>query len=74
MLKILTVVGARPQFIKASVVSALKHEDIEEVIIHTGQHFDEKMSTVFFEQLNIPRPKYTLNINQLSHAAMTGRY
>ncbi len=74
-MKIITVVGARPQFIKASIVSAeiLKHKNIEEVIIHTGQHFDEKMSKVFFDQLNIPSPKYTLNINQLSHGAMTGR-
>jgi len=73
--KILTVVGARPQFIKASVVSAeiLKHKDIEEIIVHTGQHFDEKMSDVFFDQLNLPQPKYRLNINQLYHGAMTGR-
>lgn len=74
-MKILTVVGARPQFIKASVVSAeiLKHNDIEEIIVHTGQHFDEKMSDVFFDQLKIPKPKYNLNINNLSHGAMTGR-
>ena len=74
-MKILTIVGARPQFIKASVVSAeiLKHKGIQEIIVHTGQHFDDKMSEVFFNQLNIPRPKYTLNINQLSHGAMTGR-
>lgn len=74
-MKILTIVGARPQFIKASVVSAeiLKHPGIEEIIVHTGQHFDKKMSDVFFDQLNIPQPKYKLNINQLSHGAMTGR-
>lgn len=74
-MKIITVIGARPQFIKAAVVSAeiLKHKDIEEIIVHTGQHFDEKMSDVFFDQLNIPKPKYKLNINKLSHGAMTGR-
>lgn len=74
-MKIITVIGARPQFIKAAVVSAeiLKHKDIEEIIVHTGQHFDEKMSDIFFDQLNIPKPKYKLNINQLSHGAMTGR-
>ena len=67
--------GARPQFIKAAVVSAeiLKQDGIEEIIVHTGQHFDQKMSDVFFDQLSIPRPKYNLNINQLSHGAMTGR-
>lgn len=74
-MKILTIVGARPQFIKASVVSAeiSKNTDIDEIIVHTGQHFDEKMSDVFFKQLNIPKPKYQLNINKLPHGAMTGR-
>ena len=51
----------------------LKHPFIRETILHTGQHFDENMSDVFFKQLNIPRPEYFLNINQLPHAAMTGR-
>ncbi len=80
-MKILTVVGARPQFIKAAVVSrAFKtynmtspKEEITEVIVHTGQHFDENMSKVFFDQLNIPHPDYNLEINSLSHGAMTGR-
>ncbi|MEI8201390.1 MAG: UDP-N-acetylglucosamine 2-epimerase (non-hydrolyzing) [Bacteroidota bacterium] len=74
-IKILTIVGARPQFIKASVVSAemLKHPALEEIIVHTGQHFDPVMSEVFFNQLHIPQPKYSLHINQLSHGAMTGR-
>lgn len=73
-MKILTVIGARPQFIKAAVVSrALKTKKIEEIIIHTGQHFDENMSSIFLEQLNIPEPKYMLNINDCSHGAMTGR-
>lgn len=74
-MKIVTVIGARPQFIKASVVSAAiqKKSDINEVIIHTGQHFDSNMSEVFFNELNIPRPNYQLNINSGSHGAMTGR-
>ena len=74
-MKIVTVVGARPQFIKAAAVSrALKNEtNIEEIIIHTGQHFDANMSNVFFEELHIPKPHYNLAINSLSHGAMTGR-
>jgi UDP-GlcNAc3NAcA epimerase len=75
MLKILTVVGARPQFIKAATISRLIADDpeVEEIIVHTGQHFDENMSEVFFRDMEIPSPKYNLNINALSHGAMTGR-
>jgi UDP-GlcNAc3NAcA epimerase len=74
-MKIVTILGARPQFIKASVLSNLLKDDtsIEEVIIHTGQHFDEMMSEIFFKSLDIPYPKYRLNISSLSHGAMTGR-
>ena len=74
-MKIVTVIGARPQFIKAAAVSRALSEftDIEEVIIHTGQHFDSNMSKVFFEELHLPKPNYNLNINSLSHGAMTGR-
>jgi UDP-GlcNAc3NAcA epimerase len=73
-MKILTILGARPQFIKAAAVSRqLKAIDIKEVIVHTGQHFDHNMSQVFFEEMNIPAPDYNLNINTLSHGAMTGR-
>lgn len=74
-MKILTIVGARPQFVKAAVMSRAWHNDadIEEVIIHTGQHFDSNMSAVFFEEMEIPHPKYNLNINSLNHGAMTGR-
>ena len=73
-MKIVTVVGARPQFIKAAAVSRAFKEfsEIEEIIIHTGQHFDANMSNVF-EELHIPMPHYNLAINSLSHAAMTGR-
>ena len=74
-MKIITVIGARPQFIKASMVSKeiAKHNTIDEVIIHTGQHFDENMSSVFFKEMDIPEPDYNLNIQSLSHGAMTGR-
>ena len=66
-MKIITILGARPQFIKASVLSNLinKDPDIEEIIIHTGQHFDLMMSDIFFSELEIPKPKYNLNISSL---------
>jgi UDP-GlcNAc3NAcA epimerase len=74
MARILTVVGARPQFIKAAPVSrALDRAGLEEVIVHTGQHFDALMSDVFFDELDIPRPAYNLEVNSLGHGAMTGR-
>ena len=75
MQRILTVIGARPQFIKASVVSrAIQSKaGIQEIILHTGQHFDVNMSEVFFEQLGIPRPDVQLDIHGGSHGAMTGR-
>ena len=74
MKKLVTVIGARPQFIKASVVSnaLLKQAKIREIIVHTGQHFDENMSNIFFNELSIPKPDYQLNINGKSHGQMTG--
>ena len=74
-MKIVTVIGARPQFVKAAMVSRemANHNSINEVIIHTGQHFDKNMSQVFFDQMNLPTPKYNLGIQSLSHGAMTGR-
>ncbi|MBN2745586.1 MAG: UDP-N-acetylglucosamine 2-epimerase (non-hydrolyzing) [Bacteroidales bacterium] len=74
-MKIITIVGARPQFIKAAAVSReiSKHTDIQEIIVHTGQHFDANMSDVFFDEMDIPKPNYNLNINGLSHGAMTGQ-
>ena len=74
-MKIITIVGARPQFIKAAAVSRafLKHSQIEEIIIHTGQHFDANMSDIFFEEMEIPKPHYNLDINGLGHGAMTGQ-
>jgi UDP-GlcNAc3NAcA epimerase len=75
MKKIVTIIGARPQFIKAAVVSRIIHKTpgVEEKIIHTGQHFDVNMSNVFFEEMKIPSPDYFLNINGLNHGAMTGQ-
>jgi UDP-GlcNAc3NAcA epimerase len=76
-MKILTVVGARPQFIKAAAVSRVirdKHASrVREVIVHTGQHHDENMSQVFFDQLDIPRPDFNLEIAGGGHGQMTGR-
>ena len=74
-MKLITIIGARPQFIKAAAVSReiAKHENINEIIVHTGQHFDANMSEIFFEQMQIPKPDYNLEINSLSHGAMTGR-
>jgi len=67
MHSILTVLGARPQFIKAAPVSwALKEQNIKEIIVHTGQHFDQNMSDIFFSELNIPQPNYRLNVGGTS--------
>lgn len=75
--KIVTVVGARPQFVKAAAVSRVIREQygakLEEVLVHTGQHYDENMSKVFFDELDIPHPKYNLQISGGQHGAMTGR-
>ena len=74
-MKILTIVGARPQFIKAATVSRViqASANVTEVIVHTGQHFDKNMSDIFFEEMDIPKPDYNLEISSLSHGAMTGR-
>src|SRR5918997_306310 len=74
-LTVLSIVGARPQFIKAAPVShALAAPGaIREILVHTGQHFDASMSDVFFDELDIPPPAYNLEVNSLGHGAMTGR-
>lgn len=73
-MKIVTVLGARPQFIKAATVSrALAKARIDERIVHTGQHFDKNMSDIFFQEMEIPAAHYNLEINSLGHGAMTGR-
>ena len=73
--RIITVVGARPQFIKAFALSRTLRQlgDIEEILVHTGQHFNWNMSDVFFVELGIQRPKYNLNIHGGGHGAMTGQ-
>ncbi len=73
MKKICTVVGARPQFIKLAVVSRALRKHFDEVIIHTGQHYDYNMSDVFFEEMEIPHPDYNLGISGGTHGAMTGQ-
>jgi UDP-GlcNAc3NAcA epimerase len=74
-MRIVSIVGARPQFVKAGVVSrALRSvPDITEVLVHTGQHYDENMSKVFFDQLGIPRPDWHLEIGSGAHGEQTGR-
>jgi UDP-GlcNAc3NAcA epimerase len=76
MKKIFTVIGARPQFIKAAIVSHVINtqykDSVQEIIVHTGQHYDANMSDIFFDQMNIPKPLYRLDIGARSHGAMTG--
>lgn len=74
-MKILTILGARPQFIKAGSVSReiVNHKEIQEIIVHTGQHYDANMSDIFFQEMQIPKPDYFLGIGGKSHGAMTGQ-
>ncbi len=72
-MKVLTVVGARPQFVKAAVVSKVLREKVKEVLIHTGQHYDFNMSDLFFQELEIPTPDYHLEIGSGNHGVQTGK-
>ena len=72
-MKIVTIVGARPQFIKAAVVSHVLRQKHTEILVHTGQHFDYNMSQQFFDELDIPAPDYNLGISCGSHGEMTGK-
>lgn len=71
MAKIVTIVGARPQFIKAAPVSRVLRQRHGEVLVHTGQHYDENMSAVFFDELDLPQPDYNLSVGSSSHGAQT---
>ena len=72
-MKTVTIVGARPQFIKAAPVTRLLRQVAEEVLVHTGQHYDRQMSAVFFDELRIPEPDYNLGVGSGSHGWQTGQ-
>ena len=76
-MKILTIVGARPQIIKAAALSrAIQNhyaDRVQEVIVHTGQHYDDNMSQVFFDELGIPKPDYNLHVGSASHSVQTAQ-
>jgi len=72
-MKVLSVVGARPQFIKASAFSRVVRQRHREVLVHTGQHYDPQMSAVFFEELGLPEPDYHLGAGSASHARQTAQ-
>lgn len=70
-MRVLTVVGNRPQFIKAAGVSGLLRRQHEEILVHTGQHYDDELSSIFFKEFDLPRPDYELEVGSDSHAAQT---
>ena len=76
-MKIVTVIGARPQIIKAAALSRAINEhfknEVQEVIVHTGQHYDDNMSQVFFDELGIPQPNYNLGVGSASHGVQTAK-
>jgi len=70
--KIVTIIGARPQFIKAAVISRLLSQRAQEILVHTGQHYDDNLSEIFFNELEIPEPNYNLGVGSGSHGRQTG--
>jgi len=72
-MKIVTIVGARPQFIKYSCLYNDLRKEYDEILVHTGQHYDYEMSKIFFDQLHIPTPNYNLNIHENTHGRQTGK-
>lgn len=72
-MKIVSIVGVRPQFIKYALISEeIRRRNHEDILIHTGQHYDYEMSKIFFDQLHLPEPKYNLNVGSMSHGMQTG--
>lgn len=72
-MKIISIVGARPQFIKAAAVSKELKKEHDEILLHTGQHYDKELSKIFFEDLKIPAPKYNLGVGSGSHGVQTAK-
>lgn len=73
-MRVVSVVGARPQFIKAAVVSrALREAGVEDLVVHTGQHYDDRLSDIFFRELGLAAPRVELAVGSGAHAVQTGR-
>src|SRR3990172_3232462 len=72
-MKVLTVVGARPQFIKAAAFSRALRREHTEVLVHTGQHYDPALSDIFFQELDLPQPDHHLGIGSASHGRQSGQ-
>nr|QNO41437.1 UDP-N-acetylglucosamine 2-epimerase [Methanosarcinales archaeon ANME-2c ERB4]QNO41961.1 UDP-N-acetylglucosamine 2-epimerase [Methanosarcinales archaeon ANME-2c ERB4]QNO42638.1 UDP-N-acetylglucosamine 2-epimerase [Methanosarcinales archaeon ANME-2c ERB4]QNO42859.1 UDP-N-acetylglucosamine 2-epimerase [Methanosarcinales archaeon ANME-2c ERB4]QNO43464.1 UDP-N-acetylglucosamine 2-epimerase [Methanosarcinales archaeon ANME-2c ERB4] len=72
-MKIISIIGARPQFIKCAPLSRAIRKQCQEILLHTGQHYDPKLSNIFFNELNIPKPDYNLNIGSAPHGEQTGK-